>query len=41
MGWNLASGEKGWTGRKDRLEWIKMSFGKYYIAEGEPVYKSI
>ena len=41
MGRNLASGDEGCSSRKDRLEWIKISFWKYSITESEAKYKSL
>lgn len=41
MGRNLASGDEGCSIRKDRWEWIKMSFGKSSIIEGKVIYESL
>lgn len=40
MGRNLASGDEVCSSRKERLEWIKISFWKYTITESETKYKS-
>lgn len=41
MGRNLAFGDERCSRRKESLEWIKMSFWKYSITEGEAKYKSL
>lgn len=41
MGRNFASEDEECSSEKNRLEWVKMSFWKYSITEGETKYKSL